>query len=146
MAERLPVGATANSKSLALPSLPSRTLADASNASLDHFHDQIPGLLADSNGLNGLMLSNGSATPSSNHSSHQSGVGSSEATRNGTRTREGEPHPENEWVEQDEPGVYITFVSLPGGIKDLKRVRFRYVFLFPTRVFWHLLCLCNQFS
>lgn len=125
MAERLPVGATENSKSPALQSLPSTPmLADASNASLDHFHDQIPGLLADSNASNGLMLSNGSATPSSNHSSHQSRVGGSEATRSGTRNREGEPRPENEWVEQDEPGVYITFVSLPGGIKDLKRVRF----------------------
>ena len=32
----------------------------------------------------------------------------------------------DEWVEQDEPGVYITLVSLPGGVKDLKHVRFRY--------------------
>ncbi|MCO5581816.1 hypothetical protein L7F22_035705 [Adiantum nelumboides] len=29
-----------------------------------------------------------------------------------------------EWVEQDEQGVYITFVSLPDGCRDLKRVRF----------------------
>ncbi|XP_068329307.1 PH, RCC1 and FYVE domains-containing protein 1-like [Pyrus communis] len=29
-----------------------------------------------------------------------------------------------EWIEQDEPGVYITLVSLPGGVNDLKRVRF----------------------
>eukprot|EP00250_Pteridium_aquilinum_P019086 c24287_g1_i1 orf=626-3934(+) len=29
-----------------------------------------------------------------------------------------------EWVEQDEQGVYITFVSLPDGGRDLKRVRF----------------------
>jgi hypothetical protein len=34
--------------------------------------------------------------------------------------------PETEWVEQDEPGVYITLVALRGGEKDLKRVRFRY--------------------
>lgn len=33
--------------------------------------------------------------------------------------------PESEWVEQDEPGVYITLTALPGGGKDLKRVRFR---------------------
>lgn len=33
--------------------------------------------------------------------------------------------PETEWVEQDEPGVYITLTALPGGGKDLKRVRFR---------------------
>lgn len=32
----------------------------------------------------------------------------------------------DEWVvEQDEPGVYITLASLHGGVRDLKRVRFR---------------------
>lgn len=30
-----------------------------------------------------------------------------------------------EWVEQYEPGVYITFTILPTGQKGLKRVRFR---------------------
>ncbi|KAJ6692215.1 REGULATOR OF CHROMOSOME CONDENSATION [Salix purpurea] len=38
--------------------------------------------------------------------------------------KKGELRHEAEWVEQDEPGVYITLTSLPGGIKDLKRVRF----------------------
>lgn len=32
---------------------------------------------------------------------------------------------ELEWVEQYEPGVYITFTILPSGQKGLKRVRFR---------------------
>lgn len=36
------------------------------------------------------------------------------------------PPEEAEWVEQAEPGVYITVSSLPGGDKYLKRVRFRY--------------------
>lgn len=37
---------------------------------------------------------------------------------------EGEP---KEWMAQVEPGVHITFVSLPGGAgNDLKRIRFRY--------------------
>lgn len=31
---------------------------------------------------------------------------------------------ETEWVQQDDPGVYITFTTLPGHGKDLKRVRF----------------------
>ncbi|CAM6104930.1 unnamed protein product [Calypogeia fissa] len=35
-----------------------------------------------------------------------------------------EERAETEWVEQDEPGVYITLTALPGGGKDLKRVRF----------------------
>ncbi|KAK6120378.1 hypothetical protein DH2020_045858 [Rehmannia glutinosa] len=32
---------------------------------------------------------------------------------------------ENEWVEQDEPGVYITIKALPDGRRELRRVRFR---------------------
>ncbi|CAM8949874.1 unnamed protein product [Rhodiola kirilowii] len=31
---------------------------------------------------------------------------------------------ETEWVEQDEPGVYITICELPNGIRELRRVRF----------------------
>lgn len=30
-----------------------------------------------------------------------------------------------EWVEQDEPGVYITIRELPDGTRELRRVRFR---------------------
>ncbi|KAL5981104.1 hypothetical protein ACLOJK_029024 [Asimina triloba] len=33
---------------------------------------------------------------------------------------------EDEWLEQDETGVYITLSSLPGGGSELKRIRFRY--------------------
>lgn len=32
-----------------------------------------------------------------------------------------------EWMAQVEPGVHITFVSLPNGGNDLKRIRFRYL-------------------
>lgn len=35
-----------------------------------------------------------------------------------------------EWIEQYEPGVYITLVALRDGTRDLKRVRFRYVVIF----------------
>ena len=38
-------------------------------------------------------------------------------------------HVEAEWIEQYEPGVYITLVSLRDGTRDLKRVRFRYFFI-----------------
>lgn len=34
-----------------------------------------------------------------------------------------------ECVVQDEPGVYITLCSLPGGGHELKRVRFRYCYI-----------------
>lgn len=33
---------------------------------------------------------------------------------------------ESEWVEHDEPGVYLTIRALPDGRKELRRVRFRY--------------------
>lgn len=33
---------------------------------------------------------------------------------------------EAEWIDQYEPGVYITLVALRDGARDLKRVRFRY--------------------
>ncbi|KAL5721665.1 hypothetical protein ACHQM5_005281 [Ranunculus cassubicifolius] len=51
-------------------------------------------------------------------------------TISNTNARESGPEQNNtkgmksEWVEQDEPGVYITFISLPNGQKGLKRVRF----------------------
>ncbi|KAL6996285.1 hypothetical protein U1Q18_006419 [Sarracenia purpurea var. burkii] len=32
---------------------------------------------------------------------------------------------EAEWVEQDEPGIYISIRALPGGTRELARVRFR---------------------
>lgn len=36
-------------------------------------------------------------------------------------------HADAEWIEQYEPGVYITLIALRDGTRDLKRVRFRYV-------------------
>lgn len=41
---------------------------------------------------------------------------------NGTKSQSGKV----ERVLQDEPGVYITLCSLPGGGNELRRVRFRY--------------------
>lgn len=59
-----------------------------------------------------------------------------------------------EWVEQDEPGVYITIRELPDGTRELRRVRFRYQFCllfffffffffinFLSCVYWNLQCL-----
>ncbi|KAF5747997.1 putative Ran GTPase binding protein [Tripterygium wilfordii] len=39
-------------------------------------------------------------------------------------SRQGAKASDPEWVEQYEPGVYITFTMLPSGRKELKRVRF----------------------
>lgn len=61
------------------------------------------------------------------------GISSGEGTPSSSGRRmvvvlEEEAEPK-EWVAQVEPGVLITFVSLPRGGNDLKRIRFRYVLL-----------------
>lgn len=107
MAERLPVGTTRDIKSPSFTSFGSgvSSIDVLLNASVDRPNGQTtPYKEADLNGSNTPSVLNGSI-------------------RNGNRSKDGE----DEWVEQDEPGVYITLTSLPGGIIDLKRVRFRYV-------------------
>ena len=72
---------------------------------------------------------NGRSMPTPNRLTQESNDSHSrigERPRSGnTVTIESECEPDVEWVEQDEQGVYITLVSLPGGARDLKRVRFR---------------------
>ncbi|KAI8526045.1 hypothetical protein RHMOL_Rhmol13G0278100 [Rhododendron molle] len=121
MAERLPVGVARSIKS---PSLVSSGSNPISNSSTDQLNDQLTYQEPDSNGLNFRLLSNGSST-ASNRSLGPTRQGHSEsATKNGSRTKEGDSRNDSQWVEQDEPGVYITLTALPGGDKDLKRVRF----------------------
>lgn len=50
-------------------------------------------------------------------------------TSNSNNTYSAPDQVEAEWIEQYEPGVYITLVALRDGTRDLKRVRFRYCFL-----------------
>ncbi|XP_010926966.1 PH, RCC1 and FYVE domains-containing protein 1 isoform X1 [Elaeis guineensis] len=121
MAERLPIGAARNSK---LPSLASfnnnPASSDISAAAVDQMSSpSTSSHEPESNGSNGLLVSNRASSIS-----NRSKVGHSEAVRNGSKVTNADPHQESEWVEQDEPGVYITLTSLPGGVKDLKRVRF----------------------
>jgi hypothetical protein len=126
MAGRLPVGAVRNIKSPTLASLGSDPANEVSNASVDQLNGQIS-QGPDSNGSNSQLLSNGSSTTGNRNSGHNKQGNSDLATRNGNKTKEGESCNDTEWVEQDEPGVYITLTALPGGVKELKRVRFRYV-------------------
>ncbi|QHN91174.1 putative E3 ubiquitin-protein ligase [Arachis hypogaea] len=122
MAERLPVGAARNVKSPSLASIGSNEL---SYASIDRLNIQATSPEADLTGSNNQLLSNGSSTASNRSSAGHNKQNQSEVTnKNGSRTKESESRSENEWVEQDEPGVYITLTSLPGGVIDLKRVRF----------------------
>ncbi|XP_027330315.1 PH, RCC1 and FYVE domains-containing protein 1-like isoform X1 [Abrus precatorius] len=121
MAERLPVGAARNVKSPSLASLGSN---DVSYASIDRLNIQATSPEADLTGSNNQLLSNGSSTISNRSAGHNKQSQSDSTNRNGSRTKDSESRNETEWVEQDEPGVYITLTSLPGGVIDLKRVRF----------------------
>ncbi|KAI6669611.1 hypothetical protein NL676_004496 [Syzygium grande] len=125
MAERLPVGTARNVRS------PSSTLLvsppasdDTCHSSMDRLNGHITSQEPDLNISNTSILPNGSSTTSNHSSSHSRQVTSEAVCRNGIRGKESESRSDSDWVEQDEPGVYITFTSLPGGAKDLKRVRF----------------------
>ncbi|KAL6527833.1 hypothetical protein OROMI_029644 [Orobanche minor] len=124
MAERLPVGSARNIKSPPFVPLGPPLSNDASNASADLLNGQINGSEMQSYESNNQLLLNGTST-ASNRSLVQNRQGHAEALMgNVNRTKESDSRSDNEWVEQDEPGVYITLTSLPGGLKDLKRVRF----------------------
>ncbi|KAK8454472.1 hypothetical protein SEVIR_5G461800v4 [Setaria viridis] len=115
MAERLPGGAAKNTK---LPPLPGISIPnDISSVGTESLGSPSSSGEQITNGHNGLLASNG---PSSvrNKTSH------AEVGKNGSRLPDAESCHEAEWVEQDEPGVYITLTALPGGARDLKRVRF----------------------
>ena len=118
MAERLPGGATKNSKLPPLPGIPipsdiSAMVAESLGSPVSSGEqEQI------SDGHNGLLVCNGPSSVRS-EASHP------EMTNNGNIPPDSESHHEAEWVEQDEPGVFITLTALPGGGRDLKRVRFR---------------------
>ncbi|XP_022752404.1 PH, RCC1 and FYVE domains-containing protein 1-like isoform X2 [Durio zibethinus] len=125
MAERLPVGAAWNIKSPAFTSFGSSPAPhDVSSVSIGRLNGQIVCQEPASNISTSPLLSNGSNTASNRGSGHNKQGHIESATKSGGRTKEGESRNENEWVEQNEPGVYITLTSLPGGAKDLKRVRF----------------------
>lgn len=144
MAERLPVGAARNTKSPSLSSFGSSPASnEVSNASIDRMNGQAVFQEPDSNGSNNQLLSNVSTTNSNRNLGHNKQAHSDATTRNGGRVKESESRLDNEWVEQDEPGVYITLTSLPGGVKDLKRVRFRYIIF--NAVFLLFKIICNIF-
>lgn len=125
MAERLPVGAARSSKSSPLSSSSPTAQSDVSSVATEQICASISFHEPDSMGSNCLVISNGSST-NGNHSIHAR-VGQSETIIRNKNKTDAETYQGMEWVEQDEPGVYITLVSFPGGVKDLKRVRFRYV-------------------
>ncbi|XP_012456234.1 PH, RCC1 and FYVE domains-containing protein 1 isoform X1 [Gossypium raimondii] len=124
MAERLPIGAARSSNSPSFFYSSSTPPRDVSSAGSEQSSGPISCHEMDSNGSNSLVISNGSGTINNNLSTPTDVYHSDGTAKNRNRTTKVEPNHGDEWVEQDEPGVYITLVALPGGIKDLKRVRF----------------------
>ncbi|CAB4268476.1 unnamed protein product [Prunus armeniaca] len=122
MAERLPIGTARNIDTRPLDS-PSPT-HEVSTAAIEKTSSPLTFHEPYSVVSNSLTISD---LPKSYnyHTSNHTEVTHSEATaRHKNRGTKTEATHGVEWVEQDEPGVYITLVSLPGGVKDLKRVRF----------------------
>ncbi|CAF1778182.1 unnamed protein product [Brassica oleracea var. botrytis] len=124
MAERLHVGSARTIKSPSLNSFGSSPeyIAPSSNTP-----NRPNSRETDPDVLNTVpMFSNGTSTPVFDGASYrqQANHAAEPINRISTRAKESEPRNENEWVEQDEPGVYITLTALAGGTRDLKRVRF----------------------
>nr|KAJ0205211.1 hypothetical protein LSAT_V11C500279860 [Lactuca sativa] len=90
---------------------------------LDHHNSNLPQVNHESSGqmvTPKLSTISGVKTETSSISASSS----READRSGELSISNVSDIENEWVEQDEPGVYITIRAFQGGSRELRRVRF----------------------
>lgn len=109
-------------------------MAYSSSDSLDH-HPMQARHYCDSNGLTStpkLSSISGAKTETSSMDASIRSSSSRDADRSGELSISNASDMETEWVEQDEPGVYITIRALPGGKRELRRVRFRYDFCYTV--------------
>ncbi|CAH8306151.1 unnamed protein product [Eruca vesicaria subsp. sativa] len=102
-----------------------RGMGYSSSDSLDHQPIQTPKRY-DSTGLASTpKLSDISGTKTEEASSIDGSARSSSADEGSEEVSvSNASDTETEWVEQDEPGIYITIRALPDGSRELKRVRF----------------------
>lgn len=101
-------------------------VGDSSSDSLDH-HPPQHHRYYDSVGLAStpkLSSISGSKTERSSVDASVRSSSSREVDHSGELSMSNASDLDNEWVEQDEPGVYITVRALPGGTRELRRVRF----------------------
>ncbi|KAI3782771.1 hypothetical protein L2E82_12827 [Cichorium intybus] len=106
---------------------PTGIMAYSSSDSLDHQSSTMVRSNRDSSGLTAtpkLSSISGAKTETSSMDASIRTSSSREADRSGELSISNVSDVENEWVEQDEPGVYITIKALPGGLRELRRVRF----------------------
>lgn len=106
---------------------PGTAMGYSSSDSLDH-HPMQSKQYCDSVGVNStpkLSSISGTKTETSSMDASIRSSSSRDADRSGELSISNASDLETEWVEQDEPGVYITIRALPGGKRELRRVRFR---------------------
>lgn len=105
---------------------PGMGMGYSSSDSLDH-HPMQSRQYCDSGGMNStpkLSSISGTKTETSSMDASIRSSSSRDADRSGELSISNASDLETEWVEQDEPGVYITIRALPGGKRELRRVRF----------------------
>nr|XP_011460503.1 PREDICTED: protein Brevis radix-like 4 [Fragaria vesca subsp. vesca]XP_011460508.1 PREDICTED: protein Brevis radix-like 4 [Fragaria vesca subsp. vesca] len=105
---------------------PGTAMGYSSSDSLDH-HPMQSKQYCDSVGVNStpkLSSISGTKTETSSMDASIRSSSSRDADRSGELSISNASDLETEWVEQDEPGVYITIRALPGGKRELRRVRF----------------------
>ncbi|KAB1218379.1 Protein Brevis radix-like 2 [Morella rubra] len=101
-------------------------LGYSSSDSLDH-HPMQSRHYCDTAGLGSapkLSSISGTKTETSSVDGSVRTSSSREADHSGELSVSNASDMESEWVEQDEPGVYITLRALPDGTRELRRVRF----------------------
>ncbi|KAI3790007.1 hypothetical protein L2E82_02816 [Cichorium intybus] len=109
---------------------PPRTLQHPIGYALDSFDHQGPPLSRSNRDSSGqtvtpkLSTISGVKTETSSMDASMSATSSRDADCSGELSISNVSDIENEWVEQDEPGVYITIRALSGGSRELRRVRF----------------------
>lgn len=109
-----------------LPHTMYRAKGSAVYSSLDSYESQVRHNNCDSAPTSTPKLSSisGTKTDISSVDASISTCSSREADRSGELSISTFSDLETEWVEQDEPGVYLTIKALPGGKRELRRVRF----------------------
>ncbi|XP_015867211.2 PH, RCC1 and FYVE domains-containing protein 1 [Ziziphus jujuba] len=123
MAERLPIGTARNGNSPP-KGFSSPISQDASSVANEQASSPVAYRETDPIQSNSFTMCDVSSNGSNNTSGHTDMMHSEATARNKNRALKTETTNMDECVEKAEPGVYITLVSLPGGLKDLKRVRF----------------------
>lgn len=126
MAERLPTR-TEKSSSTVPSSCSASPSQEVSAGALARQSCPVACRELDSIQTNSSIICNVSNAASNNSSSDTDVLPSTATAKSKNRAAKTENANADEWVEQDETGVYLTLTSLPGGLKCLKRVRFRYV-------------------